>query len=98
MLEAFPEAFGTMPELESEPDQDTIKAVLGKSAHDSAQYTEDQRKLFLEYHRLFKLGSNPAAHLEAISNLTDEELQQGMPESLLALVKEAETQLKEIPE
>lgn len=93
MVEAYPEAFGIEPFFQEEPDKEGIMAVLGKSAHDSEQYSDDQLKLFLDYHHLFKLGSKPAAHLEALSNLEDAELKDSMPESLSFLVKAVEDQL-----
>ncbi|MFD2256874.1 AAA family ATPase [Luteolibacter algae] len=98
MLETFPSAFGVDLDLEYAPEDETIKAVLGKSAHNDEQYSDDQKRLFLEYHRLFKLGSKPATHLDALSNLSDHDLASGMPESLSLLVKAAAQQLKDQPE
>ncbi|WP_461603621.1 ATP-dependent nuclease, partial [Aeromonas salmonicida] len=71
MLLAFPEAYGVERD---EPDKSTIKAVLGKSHHDASQYSKDEQKLFNTYHQRFKLGSKPAAHIDALAQLTDEEL------------------------
>ena len=37
------------------------------------------------YHKLFKLGSKPVNHLQALANLTDEELLKDMPAELSRL-------------
>lgn len=62
MIESFGDAYGidAMLELQN-PDQTTVKAVLGKS-HDAFadQYTAGQQQLFDAYHRRFKLGSKPS--------------------------------------
>ncbi|HCF7302238.1 TPA: AAA family ATPase, partial [Pseudomonas aeruginosa] len=79
MLLAYPDAYGVVRE---KPDESTIKAVLGKSHHDASQYSEDEQKLFGTYHRSFKLGSKPAAHIDALAKLSDEGLLANMPESL----------------
>jgi hypothetical protein len=80
------------------PDDALIKAVLGKSHHRVDQYSEDDRKLFGAYHRIFKLGSKPVAHLTALAGLTDEELLANMPSAIKRLINEVETILKELPE
>lgn len=95
MLLAFPEAYGVE---EEEPDESTIKAVLGKSHHDAAQYSEDEQKLFNTYHQRFKLGSKPAAHIEALAQLTDAELLEHMPASLSRLADTVIAKLAELPE
>ena len=45
----------------------------------------DQQKLFLVYHRIFKLGSKPAAHINALASLTDKQLLALMPAPLKSL-------------
>ena len=82
MLFSFPDAYGVE---EDEPDASTIKAVLGKSHHDAGQYSEDELKLFSTYHQRFKLGSKPAAHIDALAQLTDAKLLANMPASLSRL-------------
>ena len=84
--------------LEKCPDAPTIKAVLGKSHHDSTQYSEDELKLFDTYHQRFKLGSKPAAHIDALAQLSDEELLANMPESLGRLADAVIAKLAELPE
>lgn len=95
MLLAYPDAYQVVKE---DPDAETITAVLGKSHHNSAQYTPDELKLFGTYHQSFKLGSKPAAHLEALAKLTDEQLLIGMPKSLNDLADAVIAMLEEIPE
>jgi len=95
MLLSFPEAYGVE---EEEPDEATIKAVLGKTHHDASQYSKDEQKLFNTYHQRFKLGSKPAAHIDALAQLTDEELLADMPSSLNRLAGAAIAKLAELPE
>ena len=95
MLLAYPSAYGVLRE---HPDESTIKAVLGKKHHDSSQYSNDEQKLFNTYHQRFKLGSKPAAHIDALAQLTDEQLLAGMPRSLFRLADAVVAKLAELPE
>ncbi|MDD4965987.1 AAA family ATPase [Halothiobacillus sp.] len=95
MLLSFPEAYGVE---EDEPDDSTIKAVLGKKHHDASQYNKDEQKLFNTYHQSFKLGSKPAAHIDALAQLTDEELLAEMPATLSRLADAVIAKLAELPE
>jgi hypothetical protein len=95
MLLSFPEAFGVE---EEEPDESTIKAVLGKHHHDASQYSKDEQKLFSTYHQRFKLDSKPAAHIDALAQLTDEDLLADMPASLSRLADAVMVKLTELPE
>lgn len=95
MLLAYPDVYGA---IEEDPEDDTIKAVLGKSHHDASQYSEDEQQLFNTYHQRFKLGSKPAAHIDALAQLTDEELLADMPASLGRLADAVITKLTELPE
>lgn len=95
MLRSFPEAYGVEEEA---PDEATIKAVLGKNHHDASQYSKGEQKLFNTYHQCFKLGSKPAAHIDALAHLTDEQLLADMPASLNRLVDAVIAKLAELPE
>ena len=97
MLKAFPNKF-EITDIDTLPDQDLIKSVLGKKHHAPEQYTEEERKLFSSYHKLFKLGSKPVNHIQALADLTDEELLNNMPESLSRLADAVKTKLLGIPE
>ena len=95
MLVAFPVAYGVE---EDEPDGSTINAVLGRSHHDVGQYSENEQKLFLTYHRRFKLGSKPAAHIDALAKLSDADLLANMPGSLGRLADAVIAKLEDLPE
>lgn len=98
MLKSFPAAF----ELDTAdliiPPENKIKAVLGDSYHGFDQYTENEKKLFITYHKRFKLGSKPAAHLNALSNLEDESLLANMPASLNRMLDATIARLEGLPE
>ena len=81
-----------------DPDESTIKAVLGKSNHDASQYSEDEQKLFSTYHQRFKLGSKPAAHIQALADLSDEDILAHMPDSLSRLTDAVIAKLAGLPE
>jgi predicted ATP-dependent endonuclease of OLD family len=95
LLLAFPDAYGSEEDV---PDESTIKAVLGKSHHESSQYNGNELSLFSTYHQRFKLGSKPAAHIDALAQLTDAELLAGMPESIARLADAVIAKLSELPE
>lgn len=97
MLKAYPSEF-ELEDTKELPDEKLIASVLGKSHHKPEQYSEDEQKLFASYHKLFKLGSKPANHLQALANLTDEELLQDIPEELSRLADKVKAKLQEIPE
>ena len=95
MLRSFPDEYG----VESNPPSETtVKAVLGDSHFDAEQYAADERALFGTYHKRFKLGSKPAAHIDALAQLSDEELLSDMPESLARLADAVIAKLEELPE
>lgn len=95
MLIAHPDEYGAEYVA---PNATTIKAVLGDSHHDSTQYSEDELALFGTYHQRFKLGSKPAAHIDALAQLSDKELIENMPESLGRLADAVIAKLAELPE
>lgn len=95
MLCAFPAAY------EAEPAPATPKshvAVLGDSHFNPGQYSEAEQSWFAAYHKLFKLSSKPAAHLDALGRLTDEELLAALPASLNRLADRVIARLEESPE
>lgn len=95
MLLAYPKAYDVH---ENKPDEATLKAVLGKSHYDPSQYSEYELALFNTYHQRFKLGSKPAAHIEALTQLNDDELLDSMPDSLDRLADAVIAKLTELPE
>lgn len=99
MLIAYPEAYD-LEEGETEaPDEDALKAVLGKK-HDvvANQYTDAELTYFDAYNTRFKLGSKPVWHIQAMANLSDKELVDGMPEVLVRLLARIREDLKALPE
>lgn len=95
MLLSFPDEYGVKS---NPPSETTVKAVLGDSHFDAEQYDDDERALFKTYHKRFKLGSKPAAHIDALAQLSDEELLNDMPESLARLADAVIAKLEELPE
>lgn len=95
MLLSFPNAYGVEREA---PDDAIIKSVLGKSNHNPDQYSAEEKNVFNSYHRLFKIGGKPAAHIGALAQLSDEQLVAGMPESLRRLADALIIKLQGIPE
>ena len=98
MLQSFPDAYGLDDADQILPDESKIKAVLGDSYNGFDQYTDVEKKLFITYHKLFKLGSKPAAHINSLSKLTDAELLANMPPSLGRLADTVIAKLAELPE
>lgn len=91
MLRHFPDAYGAV-ERPLEDDDSLLSAVLGKSGI-ANHYGRKSQSLFHDYHRLFKLGSKPAAHIQALASLTDEHLRLHAPKSLKDLCQRVVTML-----
>ncbi|UXA69455.1 AAA family ATPase [Xanthomonas prunicola] len=83
MMRQFPDAYG-VTEHPLEDESDLIRAVLGKSGI-ADHYGSKAQSFFHDYHRLFKIGSKPVAHLQALANLSDEELIANAPNTLKVL-------------
>ena len=98
MLRAFGEAYGVEESEKALPKEEVLKSVLGDKFYDEKQYSSDWRKLFGSYKSRFKLGSKPVAHLEALANLTDEELIDELPSFLKSLIRAVKKKLEELPE
>jgi putative ATP-dependent endonuclease of the OLD family len=98
LLSKLGEAYGVDDDDLELPDDDTVTAVLGKSHDDVNQYAEDQQQLFTTYHKIFKLGSKPAAHISAMAGLDDFDLDLAMPESIGRLLDLAKKKVSELPE
>ena len=99
MIEAFAEVYEVEDDEREEPDETTLKAVLGKKRDTVAgQYSDEQLELFDAYHRRFKLGSKPAWHIRAMAAIDDAELAADMPAVMTALIDYVETKLEGLPE
>lgn len=95
MLLAFPDAYKVEKET---PSAETIKSVLGKSHFNSDQYSTEEQELFDTYHSHFKVGSKPAAHIDGLSDIKDEELKSNMPQAYINLALKVKEILESIPE
>jgi putative ATP-dependent endonuclease of OLD family len=98
MLRSYPEAYGVDEDELEEPDEETIVSVLGKRHGDVALYSEEEQQYFDTYHRRFKLDSKPVAHLDALGQLDEAELNENLPEAIGRLLELVRTKLAEIPE
>lgn len=95
MIQAFPIQYNVEHE---QPNESIINSVLGKSHFNSTQYSDDEQKAFSSYHQKFKLGSKPAAHIEALSIITDSDLLAKMPESFKRLADKVIAKLSGLQE
>lgn len=98
MLRRCADAYGLTDTELTAPEPSTLTAVLGKKRHGVDQYSEEHQKHFAAYHKRFKLGSKPAAHLEAMAELDDSELLNNMPPRTARLIEAVEARLKGLPE
>ncbi|GIX53402.1 AAA family ATPase (plasmid) [Sphaerotilus sulfidivorans] len=98
MLRRFGEAYGLTEAELAAPEPSTLTAVLGKRRHGVEQYNDEHQKHFAAYHKRFKLGSKPAAHLAALAELDDDTLIDRMPQRIARLIEAVEKRLKELPE
>ncbi|RYE41703.1 MAG: DUF2813 domain-containing protein [Hyphomicrobiales bacterium] len=99
MMTCYPEAYHVEDNELVEPDEDTVKAVLGKS-HDvlGGQYTELEQTYLDAYHRRFKLGSKPTWHIRAMAGMDDDDLLGAMPDVLDRMFASVEAKLAALPE
>lgn len=88
------EQSAAQPVAATDPTADVLAAqVLGKKGlAPTGSYSAEQIALFPRYRALFQLNSKPAAHLVALSRLTDEQLLSDLPPVMQRLVTHA-TQL-----
>lgn len=98
MIQAFPEAYGLDKSSMSAPDDTTCKSVLGKTHADLSWYSDDEKKYFDDYQTLFKVGSKPASHIEALSNLTLETIASALPPPYGELIAYVKNKLAEVYE
>ena len=75
------------------PDHTTIISVLGNNYFDETQYDDSERALFDSYRKIFKLGSKPASHIDALSKISQDDLESLMPSSLKRLADAVKSQL-----
>jgi len=99
MMTHYPEAYRVDDDELAEPDEDTIKAVLGKN-HDvlGGQYSDEEQTYLDAYHRRFKLDSKPTWHIRAMAGMDDDALVEGMPDVLDRMFDSIEAKLADLPE
>ncbi|MDO7963681.1 ATP-dependent endonuclease [Xanthomonas euvesicatoria] len=99
MMTHYPAAYRVKDDDLEEPDEETVKAVLGKS-HDvlDGQYSDEQQSYFDAYHRRFKLDSKPTSHIRAMANLDNEKLIEQIPDALDRMFDAVEEKVAELPE
>jgi len=95
MLLSFSDKYGAEEETQN---ISVLTAVLGDSHHDPTQYEDSELQLFGTYHKRFKLGSKPVAHIDALAKLSDEELCNSIPKSFDRLADAVIAKLAELPE
>jgi len=91
-----PAAYGIVAEEQVIPDESTCKSVLGKSHADISWYSEERQRFFDNYHKLFKVGSKPAAHIEAFSKLGIGEIGTNLAEQYRELISYVSSKLEEV--
>lgn len=99
MMTCYPEAYLVKDAELAAPDEDTVKAVLGKN-HDvlDDQYSGDEQTYLDAYHRRFKLGSKPTWHIRAMAGMDDDALVGAMPDVLDRMFDSIEAKLADLPE
>jgi len=97
MMTSYPEAYLVNDAELDAPDEDTIKAVLGKN-HDvlEDQYSEDEQTHLDAYHRRFKLGSKPTWHIRAMAGMGEDDLVAAMPNVLDRMFDSIEATLADL--
>lgn len=99
MMTTYPDAYEIDGDSLEEPEDATLKSVLGKShAQVDGKYTDEEQAYFDAYHDRFKLGSKPVAHITALAALDDDELLQDMPGALDRLLDHVVNELEGLPE
>lgn len=97
MLKAYPQQYKSISNVTEESElnaQDYEKAVFGKAGDGLASYKEVPTAVELAvYEDLFKKGSKPISHIEAMSLLSDMELKAGCPTPLQGLFHDCATYL-----
>lgn len=98
MIKAYPDFYNIEEDERVDPDNNSIKSVLGKSVENTSFLTKDICQLFDAYRKRFKSNSKPATHLNALAQMDDEKLLDNLPKPLKRLVDVVENKLKVIPE
>jgi putative ATP-dependent endonuclease of OLD family len=98
MLKAFPEPYQSISSIKDTSKlnaEDYVESVFGKAGNGLTDYTTNAPTAaeLAIYDDLFKKGSKPISHIEAMTLLTDEELKAQCPKPLERLFKDCATRL-----
>lgn len=81
------------PETREQKVIDAVWATLKKGGGTGDTYSDAQKELMVWYNYLFLYRGKPSTHLLALSNMSDEELQQRLPVPLKTLIESIERHL-----
>jgi putative ATP-dependent endonuclease of OLD family len=100
MLRSYSAAYGVEDHTAlSAPSKETLLEVLGKARTNvEFHYDVQDRNYFTTYERLFKSGSKPTGHLEALSKLADTDLLASLPVVFERMTEKIHTLLEDLPE
>jgi putative ATP-dependent endonuclease of OLD family len=98
MLKSFPEQYQSISSIKDDSKlnaDDYVESVFGKAGNGLADYTKKAPTTteLAIYDDLFKKGSKPISHIEALASLTDKELNAQCPKSLQNLFKACASRL-----
>ncbi|MBU2960268.1 AAA family ATPase [Citreicella sp. C3M06] len=98
MLKAFPEQYRSISGVKDASElnaSDFVESVFGKAGNGLADYPKSKPTAaeLAIYDDLFKKGSKPIAHIEALASLTDAELKAKCPMPLQKLFKDCAARL-----
>ena len=71
-----------------------VRATLKMNGGNGDTYTENQKKLMIWYEYFFLNRGKPATHIEALSQMTKEELNEYMPTVISELIERANSMLR----
>lgn len=99
MLKAFPEQYqsiSSIKDISKLKADDFVESVFGKAGNGLADYTKNPPTApeLAIYDDLFKKGSKPISHIEALASLSDEELTAQCPKPLQELFKDCARRLE----
>ena len=89
MVKSYPHSYGKVASIDTPDGADSYKkSVFGKDGSGLDAYQAADRFSALElaqYDALFKSNSKPVSHVEALSNISSDEMKAGCPEPLVAM-------------
>jgi putative ATP-dependent endonuclease of OLD family len=89
MVKSYPDSYGKVASIDTPDDADSYKkSVFGKDGSGLDAYQAADRFSALElaqYDALFKSNSKPVSHVEALSNISSDNMKAGCPEPLVAM-------------